>query len=96
MKAIYRKELGGYFHTMSGYVYLSIFLMISGYYFVTGNLLSGNGDMKNYFSSDYAVAEWLPDACARECARGFCGHAALTVQQLEFLLALAQGASALI
>ena len=52
--------------------------------------------MKNYFSSDYAVAEWLPDACARECARGFCGHAALTVQQLEFLLALAQGASALI
>lgn len=52
--------------------------------------------MKNYFSSDYAVAEWLPDACAREYARGFCGHAALTVQQLEFLLALAQGASALI
>ena len=52
--------------------------------------------MKNYFSSDYAVAEWLPDACARECARGFCGHAALTVQQLEFLLALAQGAAALI
>lgn len=52
--------------------------------------------MKKSFLSGYAVPEWLADACARECARGFCGHAALTVQQLEFLLALAQGASALI
>ena len=59
MKAIYREELGGFFHTMSGYVYLSIFLMISGYYFVTGNLLSGNGDMKNYFSSMVQVGMFL-------------------------------------
>lgn len=52
--------------------------------------------MENIFSSGYSVAEWLPDACARECARGFCGHPALSVRQLEFLLALAQGAAELI
>lgn len=59
MKAIYRKELGGYFHTTAGYVYLSIFLLISGYYFVTGNLMSGNGDMKGYFSSMVQVIMFL-------------------------------------
>lgn len=27
--------------------------------------------MKKSFLSGYAVPEWLADACARECARGF-------------------------
>ena len=52
--------------------------------------------MKKSFLSGYAVPEWLADACARECARGFCGHAVLSVRQLEFLLALAQGAAEMI
>ena len=51
--------------------------------------------MKKSFLSGYAVPEWLADACARECAR-FCGHAVLSVRQLEFLLALAQGAAEMI
>ena len=48
--------------------------------------------MKKSFLSGYAVPEWLADACAR----GFCGHAVLSVRQLEFLLALAQGAAEMI
>lgn len=52
--------------------------------------------MKKSFLSGYAVPEWLADACARECARGFCGHAVLSVRQLEFLLALAQDAAEMI
>lgn len=49
--------------------------------------------MKNpIFLDGYTVAEWLADVCAHECARGFCGRAAMSVRQLEFLLALAQGA----
>ena len=49
--------------------------------------------MKNpIFLDGYTVAEWLADACAHECARGFCGRSAMSVRQLEFLLALAQGA----
>ena len=52
--------------------------------------------MKKSFLSGYAVPEWLADACARECACGFCGHAVLSVHQLEFLLALAQGAAEMI
>ena len=48
------------------------------------------------FLDGYNVPEWLADVCARECARGFCGHAVLSVYQLEFLLALAQGATEMI
>lgn len=49
--------------------------------------------MKNpIFLDGYTVAEWLADACAHECARGFCGRPAMSVRQLEFLLALALGA----
>ncbi len=48
------------------------------------------------FLDGYNVPEWLADVCTRECARGFCGHAVLSVHQLEFLLALAQGAAEMI
>ena len=57
-----------------------------------GGLYNG----KTYFLDGYNVLEWLADVCARECARGFCGHAVLSVHQLEFLLALAQGAAEMI
>ena len=48
------------------------------------------------FLDGYNVPEWLADVCTRECARGFCGHAVLSVHQLEFLLALAQGTAEMI
>ncbi|WP_455501847.1 hypothetical protein [Gemmiger sp.] len=47
--------------------------------------------MKISFLSGYAVAEWLPDACAHECARGMFGKQAMSVRQLEFLAALIEG-----
>mgnify|MGYP003397210538 CR=1 FL=1 len=59
MRAVYKKELGQYFRSMIGYVYVTIFLFLSGYYFVVGNLLAGNGDIRNYFSSIITVVMFL-------------------------------------
>jgi ABC-2 type transport system permease protein len=55
MKALYQKELQQYFTSMTGYIYLAIFLGISGIIFTTGNLLSNNGDIKVFFSSLFSV-----------------------------------------
>lgn len=45
MKAIYLKEIKSYFLTFVGYVFIGVFLLISGYYFVNYNILSGNSDI---------------------------------------------------
>ena len=50
MKAVYRKEIGQLFHSVIGYVYLGIFLLIGGGYFLLYNLMSANGDIRNFFS----------------------------------------------
>jgi len=42
MLAVFKRELRNYFLTPTGYVFLSIFLLLSGIFFTTGNLLSGN------------------------------------------------------
>jgi len=44
---------------MAGYVFLAIFLLLSGYYFTVGNLLSGNGDIRTFFSSIIMVVMFL-------------------------------------
>lgn len=50
MKAVYKKEVGQLFHSVIGYVYLGIFLLISGGYFTVYNLLKSSGDIRNFFS----------------------------------------------
>lgn len=50
MNAVYRKELGQLFHSVTGYIYLAAFLLISGGYFVMYNLLPANGDISRFFS----------------------------------------------
>lgn len=50
MKAVYKKEVGQLFHSVIGYVYLGIFLLISGGYFTVYNLLQSSGDIRNFFS----------------------------------------------
>ena len=42
--------MGQLFHSVIGYVYLGIFLLISGGYFTVYNLLQGSGDIRNFFS----------------------------------------------
>jgi len=45
MSAIYKRELGNYFHTMTGYLFLSVFLFVCGYGFVFGNLSTNQAGM---------------------------------------------------
>lgn len=59
MGAIYRKELRSYFTSVTGYVFLAVFLVISGFIFSTGNLLSQNADIKSYFASISTVLIFL-------------------------------------
>ncbi|MGD9941334.1 MAG: ABC transporter permease [Clostridia bacterium] len=59
MIAVYIKELRAYFTSMIGYIYLSVFLLISGYIFSTGNLMSQNGDIKTYFASIFSIVIFL-------------------------------------
>jgi ABC-2 type transport system permease protein len=59
MSAVYIKELRAYFTSMIGYIYLSAFLLISGYIFSTGNLMSQNGDIKTYFASIFSIVIFL-------------------------------------
>ena len=59
MIALYRKELRSAFTSWTGYIYLAVFSLISGFIFTTGNLLSQNGDIKSYFASICTVLVFL-------------------------------------
>lgn len=48
MSAIYRREVGAYFHSMTGYVYMAVLLFFNGFYFMAYNL--------NYGYTHYAYA----------------------------------------
>lgn len=41
MKAIYRRELGSYFNSMTGYLFIAFLLVMNGIYFMVYNLVSG-------------------------------------------------------
>ena len=51
MKALYKKELGQYFHTAIAYVYLTIFLLVCGFYFIVSNMDPLRGDIRSFFSN---------------------------------------------
>ncbi|MBE5777094.1 MAG: hypothetical protein E7326_06260 [Clostridiales bacterium] len=45
MKAIFKRELEGYFHTPVGYVFMGVFLMLGSIFFGAGNLAERSGNM---------------------------------------------------
>ena len=50
MVAVYKKELGQFFHSFIGYIYLAVFSLLSGGFFVIFNLLPANGDIRDFYS----------------------------------------------
>ena len=61
MLAIYKKELRSYFTSMIGYVFIAIFLVIIGIYFVIQNLLYGSANVEQTLSSiTFLVALLIP------------------------------------
>ncbi len=59
MNAVYRREMRAYFAVPSGYVFLAIFLFISGYFFFTGNLATGSPDIRSFFTNLISVLVFL-------------------------------------
>lgn len=59
MWGVCRKELRQYFHTMTGYAFIAMFLCITGSIFIIGNLLSQNGNIAVFFSSMSSVLLYL-------------------------------------
>lgn len=56
MKGILIKEWRHLFHTMTGYVFVAMYLALSGAVFGMTNLLSQSGDIKSYFAVFTTVA----------------------------------------
>lgn len=50
MTGIFKKEWGHYFKTMTGFVFIAMYLALSGAVFTMTNLLSQSADIKSYFS----------------------------------------------
>ena len=50
MTAVYRRELGSYFKTPIGYVFVAVFLALSGALFAGTTLFSMSADVTKYFS----------------------------------------------
>ena len=59
MKTIFEKELLQYFHSVIGYIFLAISVLISGYYFLVSNLLVRSGDISDYFRSTVQIMIFL-------------------------------------
>lgn len=51
MTAVFKKEFSQLFRSMIGYVCLAVFAVITGYYFLTMNLMKASADIRSYFSS---------------------------------------------
>ena len=49
MFAIYKKEMRGYFTTPLGYVFIAVFLAVSGFMFAVATLQSSTSDVSGYF-----------------------------------------------
>jgi ABC-2 type transport system permease protein len=51
MIAIFKRELANYFRTPLGYIFMGLFLLITGFFFAYGNLLSGNPYFTSFISN---------------------------------------------
>lgn len=55
MGAIYRREISSFFTSSIAYVFLSVFFLFSGYFFIAGTLMSATTDMSDMFSALFLV-----------------------------------------
>ena len=55
MGAIFRRELGSFFTSSIAYVFLSVFYLMSGWFFYSNTLAYGTADMSGFFSIMFLV-----------------------------------------
>ena len=51
IKAVYLKEVRGYFNTPMAYIFLTIFALVNGYFFTNTFFLIGQSDLRSLFST---------------------------------------------
>lgn len=51
MTAILARELRSYFQTPTGYIFMGLFLLVTGFFFTMGNLMSGSSYYTNFLGS---------------------------------------------
>ena len=59
MGAIIKREMGAYFTSPIGYIFLAVFYVFTGYFFFAGTLFSGVADLSPVFSSMFTVLMFL-------------------------------------
>lgn len=59
MTGVFQKEMSRFFHTMTGYVFIAMFLAVASAVFVSANLAAQNGDIKVFFSSATTLIAFL-------------------------------------
>lgn len=60
MIAIYKREMRAFFTSPSGYIYIAIFVAVSGFFFGTFTLLSGvDSSITSYFTAELFVAAFM-------------------------------------
>ncbi len=59
MGAIFRREFGAYFTSSIAYIFLAVFWIFSGYFFVTTCLVSGTADLAGMFQSMFLICVFL-------------------------------------
>jgi len=47
--SVFRREFAAYFNTSIGYVFMAFFLLVTKFFFVTGLLVGGNAEMREFF-----------------------------------------------
>lgn len=88
MKAILKKELSSFFHSLSGYLYLGIFFLLSAYYFVISNLMAGSNSVAEYFQNMITTLMFLIPILTM---RSFADEKKQKTDQLLFTLPLRTG-----
>lgn len=59
MTAIMRRELGAYFRSPIGYIYLAVFYVFAGFFFTMYSLFNASSDLSNVFYSMVTVVLFL-------------------------------------
>jgi len=53
MLGVFKREIRAYFRNMTGYVFLAVFFVLCGYFFVLNNLIGGVSDISGVYSGLY-------------------------------------------
>lgn len=59
MLSIFKREFTSFFRSMRGYLYLAVFFLMCGYFFVVNNVIDGAGDISGVFSGIYILSNFL-------------------------------------